>query len=125
MTEVWCFQMEKSKYDIMYKTANQIRSYRTSSGLSQKTLAAMAGLDPAFLGHVERCLKCPTIDTLNKISNALNITLSQLLDFDHPPKETKNVDLLKKITVLFNQLTPEEANHLTNIIFKIVEFKKH
>jgi transcriptional regulator with XRE-family HTH domain len=119
------FLMEKSKYDIMYKTANRIRSYRTSAGLSQKSLATMAGLDPAFLGHIERCLKCPTIDTLNKISNALNITLSQLLDFDRPPEETKNEEALKKITVLFNQLTPEEANHLTDIIFKIVEFKKY
>lgn len=117
--------MEKSKYDIMTKTANQIRYYRTAAGLSQKSLAAMAGMDPAFLGHIERCLKCPTVDTLNKISTALNITLSELLDFDRPKEETRRGEALKKITALLNQLTPEEADDLAEIVFKIVQFKKH
>lgn len=116
--------MDKSKFDIMNKTANQIRNYRISAGLSQKALADKAGMDPAFLGHIERCLKCPTIDTLNKISTALNITLSELLDFDHFEKETKNGEAIQKITVILNQLTPEEANGLTDILLKIVQFSK-
>nr|WP_319487905.1 helix-turn-helix transcriptional regulator [uncultured Caproiciproducens sp.] len=117
--------MEKAKMEIMQKTAEQIKHLRKVEGFSQKSLAVSAGLDPAFLGHIERCLKCPTIDTLNKIALALNISLSELLDFGCSKKYEKNDGAIKKITIMVNKLSTEEADQLAEIVTRIVQFKLH
>ena len=116
--------MDKAKMEIMQKTAEQIKHLRRAAGLSQKSLADSAGLDPAFLGHIERCLKCPTIDTLNKIATALNISLSELFDFGCPKKCEKKDEAIKKISIMVNKLSPEEAEQLADLTARIVAFKR-
>jgi transcriptional regulator with XRE-family HTH domain len=115
--------MENSKIKIMRKTAERIKELRIKKGLSQKSLAICAGMDPAFLGHIERSLKCPTVDTLNKISNALNISLSELLDFDNDKIVQDNEKALNRIYMLLNRLDKDEAMQVAEIIEKIVRFK--
>lgn len=75
--------MEEQKKWITLETAARIRHFRRINSLSQEELALRANLNPAYLGQVERGLKCPTIDTLYKISNALGVSLSELLNFDN------------------------------------------
>jgi Predicted transcription factor, homolog of eukaryotic MBF1 len=116
--------MDKAKMEIMQKTAEQIKHLRKVAGFSQKSLANSAGLDPAFLGHIERCLKCPTIDTLNKIAMALNISLSELFDFGYPKKCEKKEAAVKRITAVAESLTPEEAEQLADLVAGIVAFKR-
>ncbi len=115
--------MDKEKSEIMHKTAKQIKYYRTLGGLSQESLAISAGLNPAFLGHIERSLKCPTIDTLNKIASALNISLSQLFDFDNDTIINDNEGAIKKITQLIRNLSPQDAEEIAGIVAKIIKFK--
>ena len=115
--------MENSKIKIMRKTAERIRNLRIEKGLSQKSLAISAGIDPAFLGHIERSLKCPTVDTLNKISNALNISLSELLDFDNDKIVQDNEKALNRIYMQLNRLNKDDAMQVAEIIEKIVRFK--
>lgn len=55
---------------MMYCEVNvgeRIRYFRNLRGWSQETLALQAEINPAFLGHLERGLKSPTIKTLEKI----------------------------------------------------------
>lgn len=79
-------------------TAAQIRHYRVLNGLSQEELALRANLNPAYLGQVERGLKCPTVDTLYKISKALNIQLFELLRFDTFTERTEaSINRLKEM----------------------------
>ena len=54
----------------------RIRYFRNLRGWSQETLALQAEINPAFLGHLERGLKSPTIKTLEKIVRALDISLA-------------------------------------------------
>lgn len=56
-----------------------IRDHRTALNLSQSQLADLAGLDRTYISMVEREKKCPTIDTLAKISVALGTKPSNLL----------------------------------------------
>lgn len=37
------------------KIGERIRYFRLSKGLSQEKLALIAGLNPAFLGHLSKC----------------------------------------------------------------------
>lgn len=55
----------------------RIRYYRLQRGMSQEQLALQADINPAFLGHLERGLKSPTITTLDKIVNALGLSYSE------------------------------------------------
>ena len=54
----------------------KIKYFRVQQGLSQEKLALKAGINPAFLGHLERGLKSPTMTTLDTIIEALNVSYS-------------------------------------------------
>ena len=56
----------------------RVRYFRHLRGLSQEQLALQAGINPAFLGHLERGLKSPTITTLDKLVRTLGITFEEL-----------------------------------------------
>ena len=67
----------KEQVTMMYCEVNvgeRIRYFRNLRGWSQETLALQAEINPAFLWHLERGLKSPTIKTPEKIMrNALAI----------------------------------------------------
>lgn len=119
--------MNQNKMEITQKTAQQIKMYRLRRGLSQEALARSAGLNPAFLGHIERCLKCPSVDTLNKIASALGLSISELLDFDEGEEQEEETDrkerVVQKIISILRGLSPEEAEEIYEIIFEIIRFK--
>lgn len=74
--------MDEQKKAISLAVGNQIRRYRYAKSISQEDLALRANINPAYLGQVERGLKCPTVDTLCKLSTALEILPSELLQFN-------------------------------------------
>lgn len=88
---------------------------------SQEELALDAGINTTYIGHIERGLKCPTIDTLNKICLALNITLAQLLDFDFEIKKDNNSQAIEKISFNIQNLSKEDANKIADIVADIVK----
>ena len=115
--------MTDEKREITQKMAEQIRYFRRLFGFSQEQLAFSAGMNPAFLGHIEQGLKCPTVDTLQKISGALGITVSQLLNFDDGGGE-KNKEACCRITRAIRELSPEDAGSVATIVEEIVPMKK-
>ena len=50
-----------------------IQSYRLRKGMSQEVLSGLAGLDRTHYSKIERGLRSPTLDTLFKIAQALDI----------------------------------------------------
>ncbi len=66
--------------DITKILGQRIRNYRTSKGLSQEKLAELSGCHPAYIGQIERGEKNATIESIEKISVALNLSLSRLFE---------------------------------------------
>ncbi len=97
----------------------RIKYFRKKLNLSQEKLALEAGINPAFLGHLERGLKSPTVDTLAKVSGALGITLSELLFFEE--EENLNVMAVRKASEVLNSLPPEKAEALSEIITELAK----
>ncbi|MFL2660015.1 MAG: helix-turn-helix domain-containing protein [Alphaproteobacteria bacterium] len=65
---------------ILHKiVADNIAEKRKEIGLSQEQLSLNSGLNKAYVGHIERLYKKPSLETLEKISKALNIKLIDLL----------------------------------------------
>lgn len=61
----------------------RVKSLRTAKKLSQEKLAELSGLHSTYIGQIERGEKSPTIESIYKISEGLNISLSDFF---------KNVD---------------------------------
>ena len=66
--------------DIAKIIGQRIRNYRTQKGLSQEKLAEFAGCHPTYIGQLERGEKNATLESVEKIAAAMDITLSELFD---------------------------------------------
>jgi len=57
---------------------NAIRGIRKEKGLSQEALADLAGIDRSYMGHIERGQKNITLTKIYQLSEALDITVSEI-----------------------------------------------
>lgn len=60
--------------------SSNIKRIRKEKGISQEKLALKANVDRSYMSELERCLANPSIEALLKISNALEVNPSDLLD---------------------------------------------
>ena len=66
--------------DIAKAVGQRIRNYRTKKGLSQEKLAELSGCHPTYIGQLERGEKNATLESIERITAALGITLSKLFE---------------------------------------------
>ena len=101
----------------------RIRNFRIQNGFSQEKLAELAGCHPTYIGQIERGEKNATIESIEKITLALNISLSTL--FDGLGKEYNS--LSKNTLLLCNEFLsykkPEELNKIYKILLSLDEYK--
>lgn len=64
----------------------EVRRLRIERGLSQEALSAMAGLDRTFISMVERGVRKPTLDSAQRIAEALEISLSEIIRLVERPE---------------------------------------
>lgn len=102
------------------KLGLNIRKFRTNQLLSQEALALDAGIHPAYLGQLERGEKCPNIDTLLKISDALEISAAKLLDFEEDATE-ETLATKQRLEDALNRLTPSKQRQIADIVENIVD----
>ena len=58
---------------------NVLRSFRKEKKMSQEVLSGLAGLDRTHYSKIERGLRSPTVDTLFKIAQALDLPPHKLM----------------------------------------------
>ena len=108
--------------DITKALGQRIRNYRTTSGLSQEKLAELSGCHPTYIGQIERGEKNATIESIEKIASALNVSLSKLLEHlgsvqageDNIPLECYD---------LLSSKTKNEQERLYRILIEIDAYK--
>lgn len=69
--------MQKSP--ILEAFGQNVRKFRVEQGLSQEQLADRAGLHRTYIGMIERAEKNITLCNIEKIANALSVTIVALL----------------------------------------------
>lgn len=67
-----------SAMDIQEIFAHNLRKIRVSKHISQDELALRSGVERAYVGHVERATKNPTIKTVEKLALALECEVAEL-----------------------------------------------
>jgi transcriptional regulator with XRE-family HTH domain len=64
---------------LRHRFANNLRKIRLEKGLSQEALADLAGLHRTYIGSVERGERNISIDNIERIAEALNCHVTDLL----------------------------------------------
>jgi transcriptional regulator with XRE-family HTH domain len=95
---------EKPKVNI----GNVIRSYRAERGLSQGDIERRTGLLRCYLSRVENGHTVPSLETLAKIAEALEITLADFFPGSETPSERDAQRML-------GELSEEEVRFLAEI----------
>lgn len=67
--------------DVRQRLGRRVRQLREAQGLSQETLAAGANVSRVYLGALERSEKVPRIDVVERLAQALGVTLAELCAF--------------------------------------------
>lgn len=70
------------KTEILIKFGNKVRERRTALGLSQEELAERAGFHRTYIGMIERAEKNITLENIEKIAKALEISLDKLMSLE-------------------------------------------
>ena len=83
-----------------FNVGNRLREIRLSEGFTQEQIAHIADITPAYLGRVERGEMNVTVFTLEKICNALNITLADFFS----PARNYNADIDEISMQIINML---------------------
>ena len=67
--------IRKMKTVILAQFGEKLRQERIRLGMSQEELAARAGVHRTYIGMIERAEKNITLENIEKVCKALNITL--------------------------------------------------
>ena len=66
--------------DIRARLSHNMRRMRHSKGWSQEELAHQAGLHHTYISDLERRARNPTIEVVDKLAMALDVSCGKLLD---------------------------------------------
>jgi transcriptional regulator with XRE-family HTH domain len=70
------------KSAILVKFGQRVRQERTRRKLSQERLAELAGVHRTYIGMIERAEKNITLESIEKLAKALDLTPEELLRSD-------------------------------------------
>lgn len=77
--------MNNTDFDLYESIAMNIKKYRKEAGITQAELSERVGVSHEFIRRIEskKGVKTFSVDTLYKISLALDIDIRNLFDFDN------------------------------------------
>lgn len=103
--------------DLKFFLGKRIKEIRKQKDITQETLAELVDIDQRSLSHIENGYTFPS-KSLQKIAKALNVTLSDLFDFEHIKYTNEN----KKDYIISALKELSEEN--INIVFRLIKSMK-
>ncbi len=70
------------KQKLQIALGNRIKTLRESKNVSQQDIAGLCNIEKSNFSRIEAGRTNPTIYTLSKIADNLNVPLTELVDFD-------------------------------------------
>jgi len=99
----------------------KIREERKRLKLTQEELAEKADITANFLGHIERGTKRPTLDTLKKIADVLEIPMGVLFATEETYKLPSEDLFIKRFMSLVRDRKGEEKELILKIAKMILK----
>ena len=97
----------------------RIKEIRKKQKLSQEKLAKMTSMNHRSIVRLENAHTLPTLESLDKITKALNIELTSLFKTKHLQNKK---ELLKGINGIAEKLSEEELKKLYKILLAFYEW---
>ena len=101
---------------ISQTVGHRIRTYRQFRGLTQEELAEKAEVHPTYIGQVERGEKNLTVNTLEKILNALDLSFSEF--FQHIDAQKGN-DVAGLCYEIIHRQKPKKQEEIFRLLTNI------
>lgn len=102
---------------------DRLKKLRLQRGLSQEELAFQCSMQASHIGQIERKQKNPTFDTLVKIANGLDMSLTELLDFDISVIDNEQQENIRQINVYLKHLNSKQQRHILAIVKTFIDYK--
>lgn len=109
--------------EISKQIGERIRMFRQNRELTQEKLGEKADLNVSFIGQIERGGKRPTIESLEKIVKALDITFEELFAFEHDISNCKDTTIADKIAFELKGRSHGEQEAVYSLVKQILLFK--
>ena len=97
--------------ELTLKVGARIRQLRKQKGYTKEQLAFESNMHPAQIGHIERGTQSSTVDTLEKIINALDISIQDFFSFEEISLNKEN-----PLKLFLNTLSQDELNDVSTIL---------
>ena len=96
---------------------SRIKDIRNKKGLTQEQLSEKMEINPKYLSSIERGRENPTLNTLIKVSESLEVDLGEIFNFVQiqDPEERKSL-----ITSLLDQANNEQLKLVSKILSAIL-----
>ena len=106
-----------------FNVGQRLRELRVERALSQEHLALSAEITPAYLGLIERGKKNPTVQIIERLCMAMDISLSAFFSYKNSDEsaELDDVDIL--ILSYLRALKREEKALIAQNVKNIVHFR--
>ena len=89
--------------------ANRITEYKDLKGLSSYKLSKLSGVSQTYIREIEAGTKHPTVEILNKILSALNITWGEFFNETDSPEYSPE---LRRLIDTVKDYSPEQLSIL-------------
>lgn len=110
--------------DLPKRVGERIRSYRKERGLSQEELAHLANLHTTYIGQLERGEKNATLSSVEKVANALGISLENLFRSIHAAPDSQEYTLSQIVTYLQTR-SIEDQKAFLKLLELLLDWKDH
>lgn len=115
--------MKAGVNDLNYELlGKEIRKQRKAKKYTLEQLAEKLDVSTTFIGQIERAKGIPSLETLVKIANVLEVSVDSLLFGDLNNKSGNN-HFMKKVEDLTENFTPKERELLLKNIEIINEYR--
>ena len=102
--------------DIKKVIGDRIRNLRNERGWSQEELAHRSDISPSHIGRLERGERGATIHSLERVTNALGVTIEELFRFSSPDYAVKDTTTLYCIVQKLNKKSVKDQKIISNLI---------
>ena len=94
--------------------SNNLKAIRKEKGLSQQSIADLSGMIASTYNRIENMKVSPSIDTVEKIANAMDVTISDLFQ----SRELSDKSLVQKLEMI--EKLSEYNQNVTDILFDTI-----
>lgn len=103
--------------EICVEVGSKIRAIRNYKGISLEDLSDKCGIDPAPLSKLERGETNPTIQTLYRIAQGLNVELSEIIEIHNEYFEEHTDEFLAaEIQKYLRRLNVQQQNDILSFL---------